>query len=264
MATAEISIVTISFNQAEYLPITIKSVLEQQGTSVEYIIVDGKSSDGSHDVIRLYEDQLTWIKDIDDGPADGLLKGLLASSAPLIGFINADDFYEMGAFKRVVKFFHENPKIDFVTGFGEQITDSGEHLLVIPDRLSLMGLLYRGANIFQPGTFFRRDTLIRSDLFDVRNETCWDYELFCNFLKNGAIHQIIFTRLAYFRVSENSITGSGRLHSLHREEVEKLFCFYTGKGWSTTEKIYSLMSRFVYFCLRSLNHGKYVFGKLKP
>src|SRR6266700_4138610 len=106
----KISIVTPSFNQAQYLEQTICSVLDQRYPNLEYIIVDGGSSDGSVDVIRKYEKSLTyWVSEKDRGQTHAINKGLERASGSILGYLNSDDYYLDGALHRVAEQFTKHP-----------------------------------------------------------------------------------------------------------------------------------------------------------
>ena len=102
----KVSIVTISFNQAKYLERAIISVVEQNYSNIEYIVVDPGSTDGSREIIEKYRSKITIvILDPDKGPTDGLNKGFAAATGDIYAYINADDALLPGAVKSVVDFF---------------------------------------------------------------------------------------------------------------------------------------------------------------
>ena len=104
----KISIITVCYNCAKTIERTIKSVLSQSYPLVEYIIVDGNSNDGTVDVIRKYEQSISfWLSEPDKGIYDAMNKGIDAATGELIGFINADDFYADGAVEAIAKRYIE-------------------------------------------------------------------------------------------------------------------------------------------------------------
>src|SRR5215468_6601031 len=106
----KISIITPSFNQAQFIEETIISVLNQDYKEVEYILIDGGSTDDSVRIIKKYSDRLTfWVSEPDRGQAHALNKGLSHASGDLIAYLNSDDLYLPGAFTKVVNYFNEHP-----------------------------------------------------------------------------------------------------------------------------------------------------------
>ena len=114
----KISIVTISYNQKQYLKACIDSILTQAECELEYIVVDAGSTDGSRELIESYGDQVIKVFERDDGPADGLNKGFACATGEVYGFINSDDYLLPGALKRVTEFFLAHPNNAFMTGEG--------------------------------------------------------------------------------------------------------------------------------------------------
>src|SRR5688572_17226614 len=91
-----VSIITPSFNHARYVEATIRSVLEQDYPNLQYIVMDGGSTDGTVEILRKYEDRLTWVSEKDAGQADAIRKGFAKATGEVIGWLNSDDCYKPG------------------------------------------------------------------------------------------------------------------------------------------------------------------------
>ena len=123
----KISIVTISYNQGQFLEKTILSVIKQNYLDLEYIIVDPGSTDGSREIIENYRAHIDHIIfEPDEGPADGLNKGFKYARGEIFAFLNADDTLLPGALHTVAKFFMNNPDTDLVMGNGYKINEKDE------------------------------------------------------------------------------------------------------------------------------------------
>ena len=136
-----VSIVTISYNQAEFLEKAIRSVIEQDYDDIEYIIVDPGSTDGSRDIIERYRSKIAKvIFEPDDGPADGLNKGFAHATGNLCGYLNADDAYLPGSISRVVAAFRCMPEADVICGHGYMVDAEGR----VPSDISTQTALRHG------------------------------------------------------------------------------------------------------------------------
>lgn len=225
----KISIVTISFNQREYLKECIESVLSQEGCSIEYIVVDPGSTDGSRELINSYGDRIIKVFQQDQGPADGLNQGFRVATGDIYGFINSDDYLLPNALAAIRRFFDMSRQDTFVSGKGFTQYPDGRKQLVNPSLLSRRSMLWRSAVIFQQATFFPAPLFNAVGGFNVKNKTCWDYELYLKFLISGASHNLIDEELAVFRLHDQSISGTGRLNDLYLEELDGLFEQYVGR-----------------------------------
>ncbi|MEJ2411162.1 MAG: glycosyltransferase family 2 protein [Novosphingobium sp.] len=220
------SIVTISFNQGAFLERAIRSVLDQKGVDVQYIVVDPGSTDGSRDIIERYRDQIDLIiYDKDDGPADGLNRGLAASTGEFFGYINADDAFVPGALAEAAAFLKAHPEIDVVCGNGHFIDEQDRKLKhLISSRKMDADRYARGSVfIFQQGAFHRTEPLRAIGGFNVENRTSWDGEAYLDLAREGRQFKRVWRDWGLFRLHCDSMTGSGKAHQRYLADCERMF-----------------------------------------
>ena len=112
---SKISIVTPSYNQSQFLERTILSVLNQNYPNLEYLIIDGGSTDGSVEIIRKYEKYLAyWVSEKDNGQADAINRGFQKSTGKILAWLNSDDIYLPGTLLKVSETFNKNPEVDLI------------------------------------------------------------------------------------------------------------------------------------------------------
>jgi len=242
----KISVVTISFNQAQYLRQCIDSVLTQDYPEIEYIVVDPGSTDGSRDIIDSYGDRIIRVYEKDAGPADGLNKGFSYATGDILGFINSDDELLPNALKKIALYLTAHPKVDVISGCGYFTDAFGKRLRrIVPSKLSPWLYAHGGVSIFQQGTFFRASSYKQVGGFNVENKTCWDGELFLDMAMAGACFKTIGDDLAHFRLHEEGITGSGRMEILYRKDSARLFQKSTGRKRNAFDNIQDKVARIV-------------------
>jgi glycosyltransferase involved in cell wall biosynthesis len=155
-----VSIVTPSYNQAKYLEQTIRSVLEQDYPSIEYIVIDGASTDGSMDIIKKYSDKLAyWISEKDSGQAEAINKGFARATGEIIAWLNSDDYYLPGTISAAVKAFDENPDAVIVYGNMLAVDENGKTFTILNYKQLTLEDLLCFQIIGQPAVFMRRSAL---------------------------------------------------------------------------------------------------------
>jgi glycosyltransferase involved in cell wall biosynthesis len=241
----KISIVTISYNQAQYLEQAILSVINQEYPDKEYIVVDPGSTDGSREIIEKYRDRIDKIIfEPDEGPADGLNKGFACATGDVYGFINADDALMAGSLAYVAHFFIKCEADDVLLGAGYVIDQKGERLWrVLPTPFSIRRYVTGGFEFLQQGMFFRRRAFKAAGGFNVNNRTCWDAELLLDMALSGKIINRRTANLALFRLHGESISGTGRLNIAYRAEQERLFAKAMQRQPCTMDKFYGFFCR---------------------
>ena len=166
--THRFSVITPSYNQASYLEKTIQSVLDQDYPDLEYIIVDGGSTDGSVEIIRKYEKYLAWwVSERDHGQADAVNKGFKRATGDYVGWVKSDDLYEPGALDEAAQALDNNPQAGIVYADVRSIDSHGNTFNVM--RYADYGLdgLLCFKIIGQPGAFMRRSVLEQAGYLDM-------------------------------------------------------------------------------------------------
>ncbi len=174
--TAPICVVTPSFNQGRFLERTVRSVLAQGIGDLDYLVVDGGSSDDSLEVLERYRGRLRFISEPDRGQAHAVNKGLERTSAPIVGWINSDDVYLPGALDTARRFFDSSPEVDVLYGDAFHIDEDDRFLDAYPTEAWRPARLRETCFLCQPAVFFRRRVLEDHGLLDDRLHYCLDYE----------------------------------------------------------------------------------------
>jgi glycosyltransferase involved in cell wall biosynthesis len=157
-----VSIITPSFNQVDYLEETILSVLDQDYENIEYIIVDGGSTDGSRDVIRNYEKRLSkWISEDDLGQTDAINKGFAIANGDILAWLNSDDTYLPFAVTEAVGFLEDNPHVGMVYGKAYYVDETGQRVARYPAGPTDYQGLRRGITTIPQQTMFFRSIIWR-------------------------------------------------------------------------------------------------------
>lgn len=245
----KITIVTPSYNQGEFIEDTIRSVLDQDYPNLEYIIMDGGSTDGSVEIIKRYEKRLAyWESHQDDGQADAVNRGFERSTGEILGYLNSDDLLLPGSLEKVGRYFLENPKEEWVVGGGLDISPSGQYeydrfgnpRFQSGVRISFPHLLFRGMVFIQPASFWRREAFFAVRGFNRSLRFCFDYDLYFRLAQrsmSGRINEI----LACFRHHPNS--KSSTIDSIRVAENEILWRKY---GRYQKSKTYRNAAAFLY------------------
>lgn len=206
----KISVVTVSYNQGNYLEQTIRSVLDQDYPNLEYIIIDGGSTDQSVEIIRKYEKQLSyWISEKDAGMYDALNKGFAKAGGDILCWINSDDKFHPGSFKTVAGIFSDFPELEWLTGMATIYNDSGETVYVKPFRKWSLQEIHIGAgdHIQQESTFWKRSIWEKAGArLDTRYKLAGDFDLWMRFFDHAKLHSVR-TILGGFRMRrENQLS----------------------------------------------------------
>jgi glycosyltransferase involved in cell wall biosynthesis len=240
-----VSIVTLSFNQAQFLEEAIRSVLEQTYHDVEYIVVDPGSTDGSREIIERYRSRIaTVVLEPDSGPADGLNTGFRHATGEILGYLNADDVLDPRAVQEAVDYLNRHPSTDVVSGHARIIDDAGATIrLSHSDPFSLRAFAYGACVLMQASTFFRRRAMQSTKGFNVANRSNWDGELFVDMALQGASFARVNAVWSSYRLHEASITGSRRLAEMHADYHRRMAASILGRSPTRADRVLALAYR---------------------
>lgn len=251
-----LSIVTPSFNQGPFLEETIRSVLLQGYPNLEYAVVDGGSSDGSVEIIKRYEPFLSyWVSESDEGQAHAINKGLERATGEFAGWVNSDDMYVDGAFKKVIEAFVARPDCILVHG----------NRIMLDDRSRVCGWTVlpefnpeiSGFNVCSETAFWRRSVESRPALKQ-ELQFAMDLEMFSRFSTIGAFFKSD-AFLGYFRCY--GANKSSQIPEVGRLETEREWKAIFGpshEGWRL-RKARPLLDQITQFLLNpSLVAGPYL------
>lgn len=186
-----VSVITPSFNQAHYLEATIQSVLSQDYARIEYIVIDGASTDGSLEILRKYQGRFAyWISEKDNGQADAINKGLSRANGEIIAWLNSDDYYLPKTISAVVEAFEESPDVLMVYGDVLAVDEHGQTINALKyKQFSLQDLLCFQI-IGQPSVFFRRKAYEKTGRLDPTFHFLLDHHLWLRIAQQGKIMHV--------------------------------------------------------------------------
>jgi len=204
-----VSIVTPSFNQARYLEATVRSVISQDYARLEYIIVDGGSTDGSVGIIQKHESQLAWwVSEKDQGQTDAINKGFAGARGEILAWLNSDDTYEPGAISSAVNFLLAHPEVGLVYGDANYINMDGSMIGRFPAAQTDLMRLRRGyVHIPQQTAFFRASLWRAVGPLDPSFYFAMDYDLWVRLATRSQV-KYIPQKWANFRLHTSGKTIS--------------------------------------------------------
>jgi glycosyltransferase involved in cell wall biosynthesis len=252
-----ISVVTPSFNQGEYLSETIRSVISQKGDFlIDYIIVDGASSDNSVEIIRHYERLLVegnwpvycdgirfrWLSEEDKGQAYALMKGFRMAEGEVLAWLNSDDTYLPGALQSAANLFRDDPEIGLLYGAAYYCDAAGATIGKYRTEDFGLGKLAYSNIICQPSTFFRKNTFEAVGGLDETLQFAMDYDLWVRIASRFPCRYLPQV-LSTYRLHEASKTIRALTLYENSEEALRLAMKYF--RWAPLTRVYNSCN---FFC----------------
>jgi len=205
----KVSVITPSYNQAQFLERTIRSVLEQDYPNIEYIIIDGGSTDGSVDIIRRYADRLAyWVSEPDRGQAHAINKGLQRATGVWVAWQNSDDVFYPGAFAQLAQMAQQQPDADLIIG-NMNLIDQDDRMLrdIKYVRPTYRALLAEGMVLTNQAAFWRRSLHDQIGYLDETLDCGFDYEWFLRVLNGGRAAAHVNASWGGLRMHEDTKTS---------------------------------------------------------
>ncbi|WP_426763930.1 glycosyltransferase [Pseudarthrobacter sp. 1G09] len=224
MTNPRISIVTISYNQRDFLMRNIASVRGQAFPDYEHIFVDPGSTDGSRELITNMNDaNHTTIFESDSGPADGLNRGFSKARGDVVLYLNSDDELAPNALRIIDELHSDNAEADVIIGNGWTIDYRGNPIKYIrSDKFTPVRHALSVGIVLQQATSFKRRLFSSGLSFNTTNPVNWDAEILYEAYSKHARFLRVNDTLGYFRLHAESITEGGRHEDLLRRERNRL------------------------------------------
>jgi len=234
-----VTIVTPSYNQAAFIRATIESVLAQDYPNLEYIVMDGGSSDHTASIVAEYASRLTWVSEKDRGQAHAINKGFAMASGEIVAWLNADDVLLPGAVNRAVDAFRTTPLVGAIYGEGYLITRDGRVTGRFPatEPFNLWKLAYLSDYILQQSTFFRRAAVKAVGWLDERLHYALDWDLLIRLGQKFGLRYVP-DYMGMLREYPETKTSSGGRQRVN--EIRQVLQRHTGRKYPPGYWIYGL------------------------
>jgi glycosyltransferase involved in cell wall biosynthesis len=220
------SVLTPSYNQGRFIRATIESVLSQQIPDLQYLVMDGGSTDETVAILKEYGDRLAFVSERDEGTADAVNKGLALCQGELIGWLNSDDIYYPQALHRVGELFAAYPKIDVIYGRARHIDEHGMVIDEYPTAEWSFEALVEHCIISQPAAFFRRRVVEKYGSLAQAHKYCVDYEFWIRLARKGARFMFVPEYFAATRLHDQAKTVASRLQC--HEDINDIMVEHLG------------------------------------
>jgi glycosyltransferase involved in cell wall biosynthesis len=226
----KISVITPSYNQGHLIKETIDSVLNQNYPSLEYIVMDGGSTDNTVKVLRQYKNKLAYISKKDKGQTDAINKGIKKATGDILMYLNSDDVMLPNTLNIVAEYFNKHPKAMWLTGDyfiidegGKKIQSFVANYKKVLRKIPFFNTLSIANFIIQPSTFWRKELIKEIGAFDESLHLCMDYDYWMRIIRKYPLH-VLPNHFSLFRIHGTS--KGGTQYGKQFNEEHKVLCRY--------------------------------------
>lgn len=221
----KISVITPSFNQAEFIEDTIRSVLGQQYPNLEYIVCDGGSTDDTPKILQKYDSQISyWCSEKDKGQSDAINKGMRRATGDIVCWINSDDVLLPGTLRTVAEFFQKHPDTDFANGYTVEIDRQGTIINFTHIVMNRFFFRHGCYNISQPGMFWKREIFDKIGYLNESFHAKMDVEWLIRVYEAGLKVRRINRNLGAIRIyPETKTAQNGSIWQRDGEAIGKMY-----------------------------------------
>lgn len=207
-----VSIITPSYNQGQFIERTIKSVLNQTYKNIEYIVIDGNSSDNTKKILQRYRKNLYWVSEPDNGQTHAINKGFARAKGDILAYLNSDDIILPNTVAEIVAQFNLHPEIDMIYGDADYIDEKNRFIRPYPTAAYSFSRLVQECCICQPAAFWRKRIAEQVGLFDEKLNYAMDYDYWLRMDKKGGQIMYYKKKLSYSRLHPATKTMSAPCH----------------------------------------------------
>ncbi len=234
-----VTVVTPSYNQGRFIAATIESVLSQDYPNVEYLIVDGASTDDTADVVARYADRLTFVSEPDRGQSDAINKGFRRARGPYVAWLNSDDIFLPGAITAAVAALRAHSEAGAIYGEGFQIDEAGNVLsrFAVTQRFDLWKLLNLSDYILQQTVFFRRSVFDDVGWLDESLNYGMDWDIL---MRIGLRYPLVYIPHEMGAIREYPAAKSFAGGSKRASELAAIMRRHTGKHFPPGVVVYGM------------------------
>jgi glycosyltransferase involved in cell wall biosynthesis len=240
-----ISIITPSYNQGQFIEETIRSVLLQGYPNLEYIIIDGGSTDCTIEIIKKYQQWITyWVSEPDRGQAHAINKGIERSTGTILGYLNSDDYYLPGTLSKIARYFNQFPdtallhgRCFYVNEIGEKVGEQFGDIQYLEEILNLWDVWWKKRQFVQPEVFWSKQITEQVGRFNEELNFVMDYEYWCRILQlSGKVGQLD-SEVACFRLTKTQKSKHYESVATELLEVVQPLIWSSSSSLSTKQRL---------------------------